>query len=284
VSRPSLSFVYDAGPCQRSLSPARVPWDSRPYFTVSDLRLPFLSPPTTLRVKVEVTDTNTYCDIIIEEGAVTRTRQRNNSLQLGNDSQLRRFNSFRDPRLLPSLASAYLKSQSYVTTDGQSATVFVSSPHLGPNTRLFTVKTAAGLMMWGALSDERPGLSLTAAAGHASAVILESESRGTHHHILLSQIGNSLNLEGRSLYLYPAVSGWPSYSPRNWVPSSSPHTTRRATVDVDSGLSQSQSHIATDGRSVSQTVSLGVKPNLGLMTRYLLLFDSYSLVIVGRPL
>jgi hypothetical protein len=37
--------------------------------------------------------------------------------------------------------------------------------------------------------------------------------------------------------------------------------------------SQSQSHIATDGRSVSQ-LSLGVEHHLGLMTRYLLLFDS----------
>jgi hypothetical protein len=36
---------------------------------------------------------------------------------------------------------------------------------------------------------------------------------------------------------------------------------------------QSQSHIATDGQSV-----------MGLMTRYLLLFDSYGLVFVGRPL
>jgi hypothetical protein len=34
----------------------RVPWDSRPYFTVSDLRLPFSSPPTTHRVTVEVFD------------------------------------------------------------------------------------------------------------------------------------------------------------------------------------------------------------------------------------
>jgi hypothetical protein len=34
-------------------------------------------------------------------------------------------------------------------------------------------------------------------------------------------------------------------------------------------------------QSVSQSVSLGVEPNLGLMTRYLLLFDSYGLVIVG---
>jgi hypothetical protein len=36
--------------------------------------------------------------------------------------------------------------------------------------------------------------------------------------------------------------------------------------------------------TVSQSVSLGVEPNLGLMTRYLLLFDSYGLVFVGRPL
>jgi hypothetical protein len=45
--RTGLSFIYAAGPCQRSLSRVRVPWDSRPYFTVSDLKLPFSSPPTT---------------------------------------------------------------------------------------------------------------------------------------------------------------------------------------------------------------------------------------------
>jgi hypothetical protein len=54
--RMGLSFVYAANPCQRSLSRVRVPWDSRPYFTVSDLRLPFSSPPTTHRVKLEVFD------------------------------------------------------------------------------------------------------------------------------------------------------------------------------------------------------------------------------------
>jgi hypothetical protein len=36
-------------------------------------------------------------------------------------------------------------------------------------------------------------------------------------------------------------------------------------------------------RTVNQ-LSLGVEPHLGLMTRYLLLFDSYGLVFVGRPL
>jgi hypothetical protein len=40
----------------------------------------------------------------------------------------------------------------------------------------------------------------------------------------------------------------------------------------------------TVSQSVSQSASLGVEPHLGLMTRYLLLFDSYRLVIVLRPL
>jgi hypothetical protein len=41
--------------CQHSLSRVLVPWDPRPYFTVSVLRLlPFSSPPTTRRVTVEI--------------------------------------------------------------------------------------------------------------------------------------------------------------------------------------------------------------------------------------
>jgi hypothetical protein len=44
LASPALSFSV------------RVPWDSRPYFTVSDLRLPFSSPPTTRRATVEVFD------------------------------------------------------------------------------------------------------------------------------------------------------------------------------------------------------------------------------------
>jgi hypothetical protein len=51
--RVGLTFVYSAGPCQRSLSRVRVPWYSRPYFTVSVLRLPFSSPPTIRRFTVE---------------------------------------------------------------------------------------------------------------------------------------------------------------------------------------------------------------------------------------
>jgi hypothetical protein len=41
--RTGLSFVCAAGPCQRSLPRGLVSWDSRPYFTVSDLRLLFVA-------------------------------------------------------------------------------------------------------------------------------------------------------------------------------------------------------------------------------------------------
>jgi hypothetical protein len=54
--RTGLYFVCAAGPYQRSLPRVLVPWDLRPYFTVSDLRLPFSSPPTTRRVTVEEFD------------------------------------------------------------------------------------------------------------------------------------------------------------------------------------------------------------------------------------
>jgi hypothetical protein len=57
-----------------------------------------------------------------------------------------------------------------------------------------------------------------------------------------------------------------------------PHSLRNWTV-------KSKSHC--DWRSVSQSVSLDVEPHLGLMTRYLVLFDSYGLVcffFAGRPL
>jgi hypothetical protein len=54
--RTGMTFIYAAGPCQRNLSLVRAPWVSRPYFTVSYLRLPFSSPPTTRRVTVEVFD------------------------------------------------------------------------------------------------------------------------------------------------------------------------------------------------------------------------------------
>jgi hypothetical protein len=61
-----LSFTIAAGARQRSHSRVRVLWDSRPYFTVSDSRLPFSSPPTTRRATVEVFDPASTRDIQVD--------------------------------------------------------------------------------------------------------------------------------------------------------------------------------------------------------------------------
>jgi hypothetical protein len=50
--RTGLSFTISDVPRQRSHSRLRVSWDSRPYFTVSDSRLYFSSPPLTERSHV----------------------------------------------------------------------------------------------------------------------------------------------------------------------------------------------------------------------------------------
>jgi hypothetical protein len=62
----------------------------------------------------------------------------------------------------------------------------------------------------------------------ANAIILRSESRGTHDHILLSQIRDFPNLEGQILvYMYPPGTEWPGDTPRHWVPFSPPPTTQQ---------------------------------------------------------
>jgi hypothetical protein len=54
--RMGLLFTTAAGPRQRIHSRVRVPRDSRTYFTASDSRLPFSSPPTSRRAAMEVFD------------------------------------------------------------------------------------------------------------------------------------------------------------------------------------------------------------------------------------
>jgi hypothetical protein len=121
--RTSLSFTTAAGSSQRSHSRVRVPWDSRPYFTVPDFRLYFSSPPTTRRVTVEVFDpASTWVELS--------------------------------------------ESESYVTTDGQSASLSWSKALIwGLRPDFYYRRTVAGLLMWDALSDERTGMSFTIAAG-----------------------------------------------------------------------------------------------------------------------
>jgi hypothetical protein len=64
-----------------------------------------------------------------------------------------------------STRGALSQSQSYITTDGQSASLsWCQAPiwDLGPD--FYYSQTGADFLMWGALSDERTGLSFTIAA------------------------------------------------------------------------------------------------------------------------
>jgi hypothetical protein len=66
----------------------------------------------------------------------------------------------------------------------------------------------------------------------AGAVILRSESRGTHDHILLPQIRDSPNLEGQVPVFISPRNRLALLYPGHWVPFSSPPTTRRDTMEV----------------------------------------------------
>jgi hypothetical protein len=104
-------------------------------------------------------------------------------------------------------------------------------PNLGPETSFVTVRQLQ--VSWcRALSLTRGRVCrLQLLLALASAVIHRSVSRGAHDHVFLSQIRDFPNLEDQ-VRIYPPGTEWPSYTPRHWVPFSSPSTTRRATVEV----------------------------------------------------
>jgi hypothetical protein len=107
--RMCLSFVYAVGPRQCCLSLVWVPWDSWPYFTVSDLRLPFSSPPTTRRITFEVFEPASRVIYSSQSQSYIVTDGQSVSLS---------------------------QSRSYVTTDGSvGQSGLVSSTHLGLTTR-----------------------------------------------------------------------------------------------------------------------------------------------------
>jgi hypothetical protein len=87
--------------------------------------------------------------------------------------------------------------------------------------------------MWGDLSGETTGLPFTISAGPRQRSHSQVPSPAG-----LVTIFNCLKFEtlltwrARSPYLYPPGTGWPGYSPRQWVPFSSPPTTPRDTVEV----------------------------------------------------
>jgi hypothetical protein len=199
--RTDLSFTISADPRQRSHSWITVPWDSRPYFTVSDSRHPFSSPHTTSRVTVEVFDHASSRVVFISK----------------------------------SQSESESESGSELLYDWRfTANQFVLAPNpLRLTARVFFRLNTCGHSPYVTSSLMRGwGCRLPLLLARASAFTLRSESRRTHDRILLFQIRESPNLESRSPYLYPPGTEWPSYNPRHKVPFPSRFTKRGAMVDI----------------------------------------------------
>jgi hypothetical protein len=138
---------------------------------------------------------------------------------------------------LPDCVASKSESESYVTTDCQSASLSWNKASIwGLRPDFYYRRTVAGLLMWGAFSDGRTGLLFTIAAGPSQ----------RSHSLVRSP------LDSRPYFTVSDLR----------LPISSPPTTRRVTVEVFdpastqvervSSQTQSQSHITTDGQSVSQ--------------------------------
>jgi hypothetical protein len=140
-----LSFTIAGGSHQCSHSQVRVQRDSRPYFTVSDSRLHKPGGP----------DPHIY--VPQEQGGQV--------IPPGTVFPFHRLLQFvgllwRYSTPPPHSRTSHRQSQSYVTTDGQSARLSWSkAPIWGLRPYNFCCMTVVGLMKWDALSDERMGLS-----------------------------------------------------------------------------------------------------------------------------
>jgi hypothetical protein len=85
--------------------------------------------------------------------------------------------------------------------------------HLGPKTTFLLLSGQLdGLLIRGAISNDRLGLSFTISGGLASVVGLGSESRGTRDYILLSQIRDYHNQEGKVPVFISLGTRWPRYT------------------------------------------------------------------------
>jgi hypothetical protein len=116
------------------------------------------------------------------------------------------------------------------------------------------------------------GLSFTIACG---------PRQRSHSRVRIMTIFYCLRFEtpqtwrARSPYLYLPGTGWPSYTPRDWVPFSPPPTTRRATVEVFEPASTQGSeawtsksyHKASDRTSQETHYVSATKPNRLMLFR-----------------
>jgi hypothetical protein len=115
------------------------------------------------------------------------------------------------------------QSQSYITTDRQSASLsWCQAPIWDPHPIFLVlsliISSQLRVYLCGAPSLTR-GLvySFQFLMDIASAVFIGSESQGTHDHILLSIFETPLTWRPGFLHLFPTGTGYPSCTPTHWV-------------------------------------------------------------------
>jgi hypothetical protein len=105
--------------------------------------------------------------------------------------------------------------------------VLVSSNHLGPKTRFLLLSDSGGFVdVWRPFWQDFGSVVYNCCwSSPAQSFSGPSPSRlMTTFYCLRFEIPPTLR--ARSPYLYPPRTGWPSYTPRHWVPFPSPTTTR----------------------------------------------------------
>jgi hypothetical protein len=199
---------------------------------------------------------------------------------LSSGFQRRTFTFFWTPELSTASAAFHFSqlqlsidstpSQSYITTDGQSVSLsWCQAPIWGP--RPISLFLSLKIMFsqlrvrhFGTFSlTSGRACSLQLLLYLASAVTLESEFRGTHEQILLSQIWDSLNLEGQAPVFI---------SSRNRV------------AQLWSTSSSSSRYIASDGQSASLSWCRAPFGAGDQIFKFLLVTITFSLLHVGCPL
>jgi hypothetical protein len=102
-----------------------------------------------------------------------------------------------------------------------------------PRPAIFSTEPLRSYSLCNVLSDERMDLSFYNCYWPSPAQsLLGPSSAGLMTIFYCLRLETPPTCRSRSPYLYPSETGCPSYTPRCWVPSSSPRTTRRATVEV----------------------------------------------------
>jgi hypothetical protein len=102
--------------------------------------------------------------------------------------------------------------------------------HAGPRPDFCYSQTFEGLLMWGALYDDRTSAVYRCCWPSTGQLFSSPRPAGLIFYCLRFETLQTWRV--RSSYLYPPGTGLSSYTPRHWVPFSSPPTTRRATVEV----------------------------------------------------